>query len=88
MAHIPTTTRRNPKPGANVLPAATLGYRPRLASTEGGRANKQNPANDSAVNSNRPLVLVYSPRTAMASTISTAATSETNSTARNVLGFM
>ena len=88
VAHVPTTTRRNPKPGANVPPAAIPGYRPRCASTAGGKANKQNPARDSAVNSNRPLVLVYSPRKAIASTISTAAASETNSTAKNALGFM
>ena len=71
VAHIPTTTMRNAEPMTNVLLAATLGYRPRLASTEGGRANKQNPARNSAVDSNRPLVLVYSPRKAMASTMST-----------------
>ena len=88
VAHIPTNKRRNATQGANVPPAATLRYSPRRASTEGGRANKQNPLRDKAVNSKRPLVLVYSPRMAMASTINTAAASEASITARNNLGFM
>ncbi len=88
VAQIPAATRRNARQGASVPPAAARAYRSRRASTEGGRANKQNPARVRAVNSNRPLVLVYSPRKAMVSTINTAAANEANSTARNVPGFM
>ena len=88
VAHSPTTTKTNPKPGANTPTAANPEYRPRLARTEGDRASRQNPAKDNAVSNERPLVLVYSPRTAMASAISTAAAKEAANPARNVRGFM
>ena len=71
---MPVATKTNPAPLATSPVQATGKSRPLRSNADGGMAERQKEARTRKVNSSRPRVLVYSPSTTMAITITTATT--------------